>query len=238
MTKTAVAPPPAITPKKVFARVMLVELDEGSIGILRDSFRQFGIQTVIAGGDAAHRLRHEKFEACVVRLSEPHSGAVLEAARTSPSNSRIILYGIAASLQQAMPYSRFGINAILEQPVERAAALKVVRSTHLLVLHELRRYARLPIITEVQLKAAGAITRATSAEISAGGMSLRTSLPASKDQLVEVSFVLPDMMNTISLRATVCWVRQKDGLIGVRFDPADEARLLVKRWIDNYLEVG
>lgn len=55
---------------------------------------------------------------------------------------------------------------------------------------------------------------------------------------MEVTFTLPDMIMAITIRASVCWIRQDRSLIGLRFEPADEARQNVKRWIDNYLEIG
>ncbi len=237
MTQTALAPSPVI-PKKVFARVMLVNLDEPSAHILRDCFRQFGIRTVVADGDAMHRLCREKFEACVVRLGDPCASGVLEAARTSASNSRIVIYGIATNTQEALKFSKYGINAMLDSPMERQSALKVVRATHLLVVHELRRYVRLPIVTELEVMAENDKYRATSQEISAGGMSMHCSRPLKKEQVVVVTFALTGMMNPITVRASVCWVRSSDSLFGIRFDPADPERLHVKRWIDNYLDIG
>jgi hypothetical protein len=237
MIQTAVAPSPVI-PKKVFARVMLVNLDEPSAHILRDCFRQFGIRTVVADGDAANRLGREKFEACVVRLSDASAAGVLEAARTSASNSRIVIYGIANNTPEALRFSKYGINAMLDSPVDRQSALKVVRATHLLVVHELRRYVRLPIVTEVDIIADDVRFKATSQEISAGGMSMESTRPVAKEQVVVVTFALTGMTNPITVRASVCWVRADDFLFGIRFDPADPERLHVKRWIDNYLDIG
>ena len=102
-------------------------------------------------GNAADRLKKEKFEACVVRLG-PGAQAVMEAVRTSPSNSRMVIYGLGGSAQEAMRYSKYGINAIFQEPVERSAALKLVRATNMLVLHEFRRYVRIPVMTEVSLQ--------------------------------------------------------------------------------------
>ncbi len=237
MNQTAVAPSPII-PKKVFARVMLVNLDEPSARILRDCFRQFGIRTVVTDGDAMQRLSREKFEACVVRLSDGAATGVLEAARSSSSNSRIVIYGIAANTQEALRFSKYGINAMLDSPVERQSALKVVRATHLLVVHELRRYVRLPIVTEVEIATEKEKFTATSQEISAGGMSMHSTRPLAKEQAVVVTFALTGMMSSITVRASVCWVRATDNLFGIRFDPTDPERLHVKRWIDNYLDIG
>ena len=55
----------------------------------------------------------------------------------------------------------------------------MVRATHLLVLHELRRYVRLPMLAELEIVATvdgdKETFRATANEISAGGMSICTA---------------------------------------------------------------
>src|SRR6202167_3033886 len=142
---TAFAPAPV---RKGTARAALVDLKESSRFLLTECFRQFGIETVVTSAGSAERLRQEKFEACVLNLG-PGAEAIMEAARTSPSNSRLVLYGLGGSAQQAMRYSKYGINAMFQEPLERPAAMKLVRATHMLVLHEFRRYARIPIMTEV-----------------------------------------------------------------------------------------
>src|SRR5208282_5987008 len=114
---------------------------------------------------------------------------VMEAARTSPSNSRCVIYGLGGNAQQAMRYAKYGINAMFSEPLERPGALKLVRATHLLVLHEFRRYVRVPVMTVVGLKSEGSRFTATSLEISSGCMSLKTAeeeIPLGSS--VEVSF--------------------------------------------------
>ena len=224
---------PATLSKKAVATVALIGLDDAASAILRECFRQFGIQTTTVGEDAAKRLHREKFEACVLRLHEPGAEAILEAARTSSSNRRIVVYGICSSAQEALRFSRYGINAIITDPVERQAALRVVRATHLLVINELRRYVRIPIVTEVTLTVQGRKHASTSLEISAGGMSLKTQFRAAPPTGVEVEFTLPDSHH-LAVGANVCWQRDPD-LLGVRFDAGDQRRLAVKGWIDDYL---
>src|SRR5580698_9840373 len=139
MDKAFGTPPALIPAKKAAARAALVDLKESSRALLTECFRQFGIETVLVSSGAAERVRQEKLEACVIRLG-PDAEAVMEAARTSPSNSRMVLYGLGGNAQEAMRYSKFGINAMFQEPLERPATLKLVRATHMLVLHEFRRY--------------------------------------------------------------------------------------------------
>jgi hypothetical protein len=71
-----------------------------------------------------------------------------------------------------MKLSPYGINAVFNEPLERPAALKLVRATQMLVLHEFRRYVRIPVITEVSILAGQKRFSASSQELSSGGMSL------------------------------------------------------------------
>jgi len=226
-----ISPIPAA--RKASARAALVDLQEPTRQILSECFRQFGVEPVAMTGDVADRLQKEKFEACVLNLAADVQ-PVMQAVRTSASNSRMVIYGLGKSAQEAMRYSRYGINAIFNLPLDRPAALKLVRATQMLVLHEFRRYVRIPVITEVAVSTVeGARFTATSREISSGGMSLSSAQEAAPGAPVEISFALLTLPR-IWVRGTVSWRRGK--LFGVHFDPQDERRSRIKLWIDGYLE--
>lgn len=220
--------------KKVLARVATIGLSDPVNAILSDCFRQFGIQTVPLAGDAIQRLGREKFDACALHLDDD-AEPILDAARKSRSNWRMVVYGICKTAQEALRFSRFSVNAVLDRPVERQNALRVVRATHLLVVHEFRRYVRVPIVSEVRVKFDGSEIRGTSLEVSAGGMSLSGGTQLSTGQSVSVAFELPRMAQ-VSVRGIVCWSRPSDGTFGVRFDATDEARFHVRQWIDDFIE--
>jgi hypothetical protein len=223
---------PNFSVRKVAARAALVDLNDASRSLLAECFKQFGIETVAMAAPPAERLHKEKFEACVLSLGND-SGPLMEAARTSPSNSRCVLYGVGGNAQEAMRYSKYGINAMFHEPLERPAALKLVRATHNLVLHEFRRYVRIPLITEVAIVWEGHRLAASSIEMSTGGMSLKSGEELAIGKNVEVSFSLLTLPRIV-VRGVVSWKKPKS--FGVRFDPADERRTKVKVWIDSYLE--
>jgi Tfp pilus assembly protein PilZ len=220
------------TVRKAAARTALVGLNESTTALLAECFRQFNIDTVIMTSNAAERLHKEKFEACVLSLGEG-ADLVMEAARSSPSNSRCIIYGLGGNAQESMRYSKYGINAIFNEPLERPAALKLVRATRMLVLHEFRRYVRIPVMTEVTVIGDGRRIVASSIEMSSGGMSVKSSEDFSIGTNVEVSFSLMTLPR-VNVRGFVSW--QKPKSFGVRFDVNDDRRQKVKIWIDSYLE--
>jgi hypothetical protein len=230
---TAVAPLPA--GKKAAARAALVDLKEPVRAVLADCFRQFGIETVVMP-NTPERLQKEKFEACVLKLG-PTAQPMMEAARTSPSNSRMIIYGLGGSAQDAMRFSKYGVNAVFQEPLERHSALKLVRATQMRVLHELRRYVRIPVITEITVIPASDSRRitATSVELSSGGMSMRSAEDISAGQSVEISFALLTLPR-VWVRGSVSWRNVPGKTLGVRFDPQDERRHKIKEWVDSYVE--
>ncbi len=233
-TSTGTATAPQSAHRKSVARVALFDLPEASAQLISECFRQFGIDTVLIPREDADRLQREKFEACVLSLGED-AGRIIELARGSASNSRIIIYGLGGTAQDALRYTKLCLNAVFHEPLERSAALKLVRSTRMLVLHEFRRYVRVPVMTEVGIVMQdGARYTATSQEISSGGMSLKGSHVPEPGSLVEVSFSLLTLPR-IWVRGHVTW-KKPNKSFGIRFDSSDERRHRLKEWIVGYLE--
>jgi Tfp pilus assembly protein PilZ len=229
---------PPFPTRRFSARAALVDLHENTSSLLVECFRQFGIDAIAMSGDKSDRLAKEKFEACVVRVGSK-AGPVLESARKSRSNSRMVIYGLGGSAKEALNLSQYGINAIFEEPLERTAAVKLVRSTQMLVMHELRRYARIPVVTPVSVMA-GANHRqfeASSVEISSGGMSLRSTQDVSLGLPVEVSFGLLTLPR-VWVRGSVSWVKPAGKMFGMRFDSTDHRRKRIKEWVESNLGAG
>lgn len=220
--------------RKAAARTALVDLKDSARLILTECFRQFGIESIAINGKAADRLKKEKFDACVVKLA-PGAENVMDVVRGSPSNNRMVIYGVGGSVQDAMKFSKYGINAVFNEPLERQTALKLVRSTQMLVLHEFRRYVRVPVITEIAVTAGEKSFIATSLEISSGGMSLKSGEIVSPGQAMEISFALLTLPR-IWVKGNVTWRNQQKGTFGLRFDAQDERRRKIRQWVEAYLE--
>lgn len=227
----------SITPVsgKIVARAASVNIDNACNAFLHDCFKAFGIHIVPLPGDPVIALQRQKFEACLLRLYDPAAEKILSAARGSASNRPMVIYGIARNTREALRYSSYGINAVFDEPLDRASVLKVVRSTHLLVLHELRRYARVPIATQAVAETPSGSVTVTTVDISSGGLSVRSPVALSTKDSVRLTFTLPGM-GRLTLRAIVCWERP-DKSYGLRFDPSDNERAKIRAWIDRQLEI-
>jgi len=218
--------------RKAAARAALVGMDPVTCVLMSECFKQASIDSVIMTCNAAERLHKEKFEACVLSLADG-AHEVMEAIRASRSNSRCVIYGVGGSAQEAMRFSKYGINAMFHEPLERPAVAKLVRATRMLVLHEFRRYVRVPVMTEVSIVGDGRRIVASSIEMSSGGMSLSSTEDFSNGTNVEISFALMTLPR-VNVRGSITWCKRKQ--LGVRFDPNDDRRLKVKTWINSYLE--
>jgi hypothetical protein len=105
------------------------------------------------------------------------------------------------------------------------------------VIHELRRYVRIPVASSVEIDVGGqAPVVATAVEVSSGGISIRCLAQLPKSDPVRLMLNLPGM-EKLTVRASVCWYRESDKVYGIRFDSSDERRLKVRAWIDQYLEI-
>jgi hypothetical protein len=226
----------SVVAKKVVPKVAFVGLEQASADILRTTFQQFKIDAHVVSGNAAEILHKKKYEACVVNLND-EAPAVLEAVRTSPRNRQITILGICENPQEAIRFSKFGINAIVKSPVERQDAMKAVRSTHLLILHELRRYVRLPIVLEVLIELAGGNkVKGMTRDISYGGMSVNVPTKISAETTADLKFTLPSG-DVVKIPASTLWFHPPD-LVGLKFETTEEPRQMVRRWIDAFLEIA
>ena len=234
MSTTIAAPPTVPMPRKSTARVALFDLTEPSGSLLAECFRQFGTETVQLSHKQADRLQREKYEACVLRL-DPGAGPVIQLARASASNNRMVIYGLGGTAQEALRYSKLCLNAVFLEPLERSAALKLVRSSRNLIVHEFQRYVRVPVMTEVRVTLSdGARVTATSQEISSGGMSMKAHQAPEPGSPVEVSFSLLTLPR-VYVRGNVAW-RKSNKSFGIRFDNTDDRRQRLKDWLVAYLE--
>jgi hypothetical protein len=223
-------------PGRTVARTASIHIDDACNEFLSECFKPFGIQLVPLEGDPVTAFQRQKFEACLLRLYDPEAERILEAARHSSSNRGVVIYGIAHNAKEVLRHARFGINAVFDEPLDRVSVLKVVRASHLLVINELRRYARVPVVGETEIETPMGKVRALTVEVSSGGMSVRSRTPLSPANSVTATLELPGT-SRFSLRAFVWWARPDEKVYGLRFDPSDERRGRVRDWIEEYLEV-
>ncbi len=229
-------PPNAKPNELVRARVAVIFVDDKSLAVLNDCFKQFDIECIEA--TSVDTLSRQKIEGCVVGLDHKDAGTALETLRSSRSNMRAVVYGLEQTPKAGAQYLRYGVSVVLSAPVDRLAVVKAIRSTRALLLNEFRRYVRIPIAIEVAVDAGDRFYSAYTEEISGGGLSLRVPDNAAfPTGTFRVAFSLP-RAEKIQISVTVCWKSEQERTVGVRFDPTNSARDIVRNWVDEYLRLS
>jgi hypothetical protein len=215
------------------ACVALVEIETPARDVLRDCFREFGIDTLPLRREEIERLQTSRFAGCVVRL-DGEAGPVLELARSGAANFQMFIYGVAANSDQALPFAGYGINALIDDPVEKKSARHVVRKTYRFVVREVRRYVRVPLVTTVTLHAGDRQHIALGESISCGGISVNLGYDLPIGLLVETEFILPHA-GPVRIPASVRWA--SEGRVGLCFDANAAARPLLKTWTERFVSI-
>jgi len=97
-----------------------------------------------------------------------------------------------------------------------------------------RKFPRMSLDIEVQVDSFGRCSVLRSVEIGAGGMALKNANALGVSQPVQLSFTLPNGQG-VTVQAVVWWKRAE--VVGVRFDPADENRMHVQKWMNENVAV-
>jgi len=228
--------PRQLTKRKFDPKVGMIGLTWAQEALFEDCCKQFRIQAISVSGAISLQLQQEKFDGIVLALAG-NAAEVLQTARTSPSNRRLLIFAVCKNRKDVLPYTQYGINATMEEPLDRQAVLKLVRATYPLILNEFRKYIRIPLVLQVQVGTNTTTHTGSSCELSAGGMSL--VIPSARLPIGEacsLTFCLPSLA-TIHISASVCWIRDSGHTLGLKFSEGQEGRLQVKKWIDEYLGI-
>jgi hypothetical protein len=194
------------------------------------------IQAPVIEDRSGQQFQREKFEGIAVALAED-AEQILRTIRSSPSNQHVLIYAVAGQLRDVYPLSRYGINATFERPLERQSVLKLLRGTRMLIVHEFRRYLRVPIVLPLQIEADSGKYTGSTCELSGGGMSLMlTEGRLNAGERATVSFSLPGSA-ILKLTGQVCWRKEAEKTIGVKFEESAPARAQIRSWIDEFLGI-
>jgi len=213
------------------ATVAVINVASAAMEVLQQSFRQFRIDTQTTA-PSQEQLKTVAFDACAVRL-DAQAGRYLEALRSTELNRRCLVYGFG-SPEEALRYSQYGVNCLFGEQAGADTMIREVESTYLLLIRQLRRYVRLPLVTEVKLATAarGTLSGLTR-EVSAGGLSVYTVEGLAVADTAQLSFSLPGLPG-LEIPAVVCWRLEAQRTTGFQFRQCND-RLRLKAWIDEYL---
>src|SRR5579864_2022449 len=129
--------------------VALIGLSPETTRSVSQALNQLSITATVLNGQVQQVLDEDQnFQACVVRL-DPHSRPLLDAVRHYCRARHVAVLGICDAAADAGMFSELGLNALLREPLRPQEIINAFRSLQPLMLRELRRYLRIPVVTEV-----------------------------------------------------------------------------------------
>jgi CheY-like chemotaxis protein len=219
---------------------LLVSCDVAFIRMIRPLLEKLGINVEICqdARKATDVLVSEKFDAIIVDCDDLSGGLeVLQGLRSTPSNQKSVVFAVLngkrTTTQEAFG---MGANFVLQKPISNLNATRCFNAALSFMVRERRRYFRQPVKMSVQVVLDEKEVKATSTNVSEGGIAvlLRQALP--KNAKPRLSFVLPGTDISMSVESEVAWVDMK-GCVGLRFcNVPERSQQVLEKWLESQVQ--
>lgn len=219
---------------------LLLSRDAEVLRILRPTLEKLAIDVEICqeARKASEILISEKFDAVIVDCDDLQGGlAVLQGLRATPSNKNsvtfAILNGKKTTTQEAFG---MGVNFVLQKPISALNASRCFNAALNFMARERRRYFRQPVRMLVKVILGEKEFRATSTNISEGGIALTLKEALPKGATPRLQFTLPEINLAMDVETDVAWADMK-GRAGFRFHNVPQSsQERLERWLDQQME--
>jgi CheY-like chemotaxis protein len=219
---------------------LLLSGDSEVLRILRPTLEKLAIDVEICqeAKKASEILISEKFDAVIVDCDDLQGGlAVLQGLRATPSNKNsvtfAILNGKKTTTQEAF---EMGVNFVLQKPISALNASRCFNAALNFMVRERRRYFRQPIKIPVKVILGEKELRATSTNISEGGIALMLKSALPKGAAPRLQFILPEINLSLDVETEIAWA-DVTGRAGFRFlNVPQSLQEKLEAWLDRQLE--
>ncbi len=216
---------------------LLLSRDAEVVRVLRPTLEKLAIEVEICqeAKKATEILIAEKFDAVIVDCDDLRGGLeVLQGLRTTPSNKNsvtfAVLNGKKTTTQEAFS---MGVNFVLQKPITPLNASRCFNAALNFMVRERRRYYRQPVKMLVRVVAGEKELKATSTDISEGGIALLLHQALPKNASPHLQFTLPETALSMDIESEVAWVDLK-GHVGLRFrNVAPGFQEALEKWLND-----
>jgi CheY-like chemotaxis protein len=215
---------------------LLLSCDLALIRVVRPVLEKLAMQVEICqeAKKAADIIVSEKFDAIIVDCDDLKGGwEVLEGLRSTPSNKNsavfAVLNGKRTTSQEAFA---MGANFVMQKPISSLNASRCFNAALSFMVRERRRYFRQPVKMVVRVVVGETEFKATSTNVSEGGLALLLHQAVPKNATPRLSFVLPGTDTRLDLESEVAWIDIK-GCAGFRFrNVPQRSQEALEKWLD------
>lgn len=182
-------------------------------------------------------LTRQRFEAVIVDCSDEDAAAgVLKSVRSAPCNKHAVAVAIIDGQKAVRSAFALGAHFVLYKPVSAERARTSFRAARALMKCERRRNTRVAIEIPVLLSLGNGSgqQKATTSDLSEGGMAVYLARRAQKSGSFGIKFTLPGTECVVECKGEVAW-ENGGSQIGIRFvDLASELRAQLKSWLARH----
>jgi CheY-like chemotaxis protein len=219
---------------------LLLSRDINLLGVIRPTLEHLAIDVEICqeARAATEILLAEKFDAVIVDCDDLVGGLeVLQGLRATPSNKNSVTFAILNGKKTTTKDAfDLGANFVLQKPINTLNASRCFNAALSFMEKERRRYFRQPIKIAVDVVLDEKELKATSTNISEGGMALMLRQALPKGATPHLKFVLPDINLSLNVEAEIAWADIK-GRVGCRFHNVPQSsQQLLEKWLDERME--
>jgi CheY-like chemotaxis protein len=219
---------------------LLLSADPEVERILRPTLEKLAIDVEICrdARRGSEILLSSKFDAVIVDCDDMKGGMeVLQGLRNVPSNRNSIAFAILSGNRTTTKEAfGLGVNFVLQKPISALNATRCFNAALNFMLRERRRYFRQPVKTQVHISLGDRALKATSSNVSEGGMAVILREPLPKGATPHLKFALPGLSASFEVEAEVAWSDLK-GSAGFRFKNVPPiSQEVLEQWLDDQLE--
>jgi CheY-like chemotaxis protein len=219
---------------------LLLSRDIEVVRVLRPTLEKLSIQVEICheAKQARAILDAGKFDAVIIDCDEVQGGIeLLQGVRTTLSNKNsvtfAVLNGKQTTTQQAFG---MGVNFVLQKPISNLNASRCFNAALSFMERERRRYQRQPVEMMVRGVTDEKEWKATSTNISEGGMAIVSQETLPTNGKSRLQFTLPESTAVLELESEIAWANAK-GQAGLRFvNVPQDSQQYLENWLNLHME--
>lgn len=219
---------------------LLLSQDSSLVRVVRPTLEKLSIEVELCSEARAATdiLISEKFDAVIVDCDDMVGGLeVLQGLRNTPSNRNSVTFAILNGKKTTTRDAfTLGANFVLQKPISVLNASRCFNAAVNFMIKERRRYFRQPVQMGVKAVLGDKQWKATSTNISEGGMALMVREALPKGATFQLKFSLPDINLNFDVEAEVAWADMK-GRVGFRFQNVPKtSQEQLEKWLDDRME--
>jgi len=219
---------------------LLISGDVSVHRVLRPTLEKLAIRVEVCNAAKAGEevLLSEKFDVVIVDCDDLQGGEhLLQTLRKTPSNRNSVSFAILNGKTTTQRAFEMGANFVLQKPISSLNANRCFNAALSFMERERRRYFRHPLEMPVLVHFSHVpAIKATTTNVSEGGMAIRFSGEWPKENPTKVQFTLPGTKLTLEPKAELSWA---DGMgkAGLRFvELPQSSKHQLETWLGDLME--